>query len=110
MLMTDLASDIRLAVDSGTAALGLNKVMDSLKNSSAKLIVAAKVNKAENLRDVIHMAKIGGVKVLIFPGNSMELGAVCGKPYSVSVLSVAEQGNSKILEEEYSAYENAQVT
>lgn len=108
MLMADLASDIRLAVDSGTAALGMNKVLDSLKDNSAKLVVAAQANKAENLRDVVHIAKIAGVKVLIFPGNSMELGAVCGKPYSVSVLAVAEQGNSKILEEDYSAYENVQ--
>ncbi len=103
--MADLASDIRLAVDSGRAALGINEVVHSIKGSDAKLVVAAEKNKAENLRDVMHMAKIAGIKVLIYPGNSMELGAVCGKPYSVSVLSVSEQGNSKILEEDYSAYE-----
>ncbi|MCL4411212.1 50S ribosomal protein L30e, partial [Candidatus Marsarchaeota archaeon] len=30
-------------------------------------------------------------------GNPIELGAVCGKPYSVSTLAIIEAGNSNIL-------------
>jgi len=97
--MADLSTNIRLAVDSGEVALGVNKVMDSIKGNSAKLVVAASTNKREILEDMRHITKVASVKLVMFDGNSMELGAVCGKPYSVSVLSVISEGNSKILEE-----------
>jgi large subunit ribosomal protein L30e len=36
-----------------------------------------------------------------FEGSSIELGAVCGKPFSVNSLAVIEAGESKILNENY---------
>ncbi len=97
--MADLANNIRLAVDSGKVALGMNKVMDSMKENKAKLIVIASKNRNDILQDIRHASKISNTKTVIFEGDSMELGAVCGKPYSVSALSVIEEGHSKILEE-----------
>jgi large subunit ribosomal protein L30e len=97
--MADIANDIRLAVDSGKAALGINSVIDSIKNDTAKLLVVASKNRGDNVQDITHMAKISNIKVVIFEGTSMELGAVCGKPFSVSAVSIIEQGNSKILED-----------
>ena len=99
VLMADLSTNIRLAVDSGKVALGVNKVMDTIKDNSAKLIVAAANGKQGTIQDVQHMSKIANIKVVLFSGNSIELGAVCGKPFSVSVLSILEEGHSKILEE-----------
>ena len=98
--MTDLANDIRLAVDSGETALGINKVIDSIKGNTAKLIVAASINKVEALQDVMHLAKISNLSVITFEGNSLELGAICGKPFSVSVLSIIKPGNSSILNQD----------
>ena len=95
--MSDLANDIRLAVDSGETALGINKVIDSIKDNTARLVVAASINNANALQDVMHMAKISNLSVISFEGNSLELGAVCGKPFSVSVLSIIKPGNSSIL-------------
>ena len=97
--MADIANDIRLAVDSGKAALGINSVIDSIKNDTAKLLVVASKNRGDNVQDIAHMAKISNIKVVMFEGTSMELGAVCGKPFSVSAVSIIEQGNSKILED-----------
>ena len=97
--MADLANDIRLAVDSGETALGINKVIDSIKGNTAKLIIAASINKTEALQDVMHLAKISDLSVITFEGNSLELGAICGKPFSVSTLSIIEPGNSSILKE-----------
>ena len=98
--MTDLANDIRLAVDSGETALGINKVIDSIKGNTAKLIIAASINKTEALQDVMHLAKISDLSVITFEGNSLELGAICGKPFSVSVLSIIKPGNSSILNQD----------
>jgi large subunit ribosomal protein L30e len=96
--MADIANDIRLAVDSGKAALGINKVLDTIKGNTSKLLVVASKNKKGVVQDIEHMAKISNIKVVIFEGTSMELGAVCGKPFSVSAVSIIEPGNSKILE------------
>ena len=97
--MADIANDIRLAVDSGKAALGINSVIDSIKNDTAKLLVVASKNRGDNVQDIAHMAKISNIRVVMFEGTSMELGAICGKPFSVSAVSIIEQGNSKILED-----------
>jgi large subunit ribosomal protein L30e len=97
--MADLANNIRLAVDSGKVALGVNKVMDSIKKNDAKLVVVAAKNRQDILEDLQHISKISSIKTVVFNGNSMELGAICGKPYSVSALSIIEEGHSKILEE-----------
>ncbi|HUC38631.1 MAG TPA: 50S ribosomal protein L30e [Candidatus Acidoferrum sp.] len=97
--MADLANDIRLAVDSGKTALGLKTVTESIRNSSAKLVIVAEKNKESNLQDILHIAGIAGIKIIRFQGNPVELGAVCGKPYSISTLSVIEAGNSNILKD-----------
>ena len=49
----------------------------------------------------MHLAKLSDVKVVVFQGNPMNLGVVCGKPYSVSVLSITDPGSSNILKENY---------
>ena len=98
--MADLANDIRLAVDSGKTAIGLKTVVASIKDDSAKLVIVADKNKQSNLQDLVHMASIAGIKIIEFKGNPAELGAVCGKPFSVSVLSVIDPGHSNILKVE----------
>jgi large subunit ribosomal protein L30e len=95
--MTDLTNDIRLAVDSGKVAIGMNMVTKSIKRNDAKLIILAKSSETSRLRDIVHVAGVAEIKLLKFDGNPVELGAVCGKPFSVSVLSIIEPGNSNIL-------------
>jgi large subunit ribosomal protein L30e len=99
--MADLANDIRLAVDSGKAAIGIRKATDSIANGTAKLVVVASVNKKDRINDIEHSAKLADARVILFKGNPMELGVVCGKPFSVSVLSITEPGSSNILNEKY---------
>ncbi|EQD44100.1 50S ribosomal protein L30e [mine drainage metagenome] len=98
--MADLSNDIRLAVDSGVTALGLNEVIRSIRDAKAKLIVVASRNKESTMQDIAHMAKVANVPMEVFEGNPIELGAVCGKPFSVSAVSVIEAGNSNILKKD----------
>ena len=99
--MADLSNDIRLAVDSGKVAFGIKEATATIADSSAKAVVVASVNKDGRVHDVMHMAKISEIKVLLFKGNPADLGVVCGKPYSVSALSVVNPGSSNILNETY---------
>ncbi|MDE1865625.1 MAG: 50S ribosomal protein L30e [Candidatus Micrarchaeota archaeon] len=99
--MADLANDIRLAVDSGKAVFGVKESIDSMMASRAKAVIVASSNKRDRINDIMHLAKLSEVKVIVFQGNPMNLGVVCGKPYSVSVLSIMEPGSSNILKENY---------
>jgi len=96
--MPDISNDIRLAVDSGKTAFGINRTSQSILSSDAKLVIVASKNKEGRLNDIIHLAKISNIKVHVFDGTPVSLGVVCGKPFSVSALSIIDPGNSKILE------------
>lgn len=96
--MADLASDIRIAVDSGKVAMGMNSVMSSIHSNKAKLIVMAKRGEKSSGYDILHLSNVTKTDVVVFEGDSVELGAICGKPFSISALAIVEAGNSHILE------------
>ncbi len=98
MFMADLAGDIRIALESGKVEIGINSVMSSMHHNTAKLVVMARGGKASFIEDIKHLSTVTGIEVTVFEGNSMELGALCGKPYSISSLAILEPGNSHILE------------
>ena len=65
------------------------------------MVVIASKNKGDRVNDIMHLAKISSIRVQVFEGTPVALGVVCGKPFSVSVLSILEPGNSNILNENY---------
>ena len=99
--MADLNKDLRLAVDTGSVVIGTEETMKAVSGNRAKLVVVSTKGKAETLADIAHQCNVAGIKLVKFNGNSVELGTVCGKPYSVNSLAVIEPGNSKILSEDY---------
>jgi large subunit ribosomal protein L30e len=99
--MADLSNDIRLAVDSGKAAFGMNRASEAILSNKAKMVIVSSKNKGDRLSDIEHLANISNIRVQIFDGTPIALGVVCGKPFSVSVLSILDAGNSNILKEEY---------
>jgi len=94
------SNDIRLAVDSGEVLLGIKQVIKSIEDNSSKLVITANKNKLDTLNDLKYITDISNIKLEIFKGNSAELGSVCGKPYSVSTLSIINPGDSNILNNE----------
>ena len=95
--MADLNRDVRLAVDSGETAIGAKSTIKSLTEGNAKLIVATSKSKKELIDDLNHLCRISGIKLVMFEGTPMEFGAVCGKPYLVSAISIIAPGDSGIL-------------
>ena len=80
---------LKVAVDTGEVRFGLRSVRLAAKSGKARLVVVAS-NCPDELPGV-------NVKTLAFPGTNAELGAVCGKPFSVSALAVIDPGDSNIL-------------
>jgi hypothetical protein len=45
-----------------------------------------------------YWSKMFGIPVFEFPGKGLELGSVCGKPFSIATLLVLDAGKSKVLD------------
>jgi len=115
--MIDVDKAIATTVKTGKVLFGANKAVESVKLGRAKLIVLASNCPREVVEDVMSYSRFSNVPVVIYKGTSIDLGAVCGKPFMVSALTVREPGDSDILklseesgEEEIEAEEAAEET
>ncbi len=99
--MADLNNDLRLAVDTGSVALGTRETVRAVNGNKAKLVVLSSKGRSDAVADVTHLCNVASIRIVKFGGSSMELGTVCGKPYSINSLAILDPGNSKILEESY---------
>ncbi len=89
---------IRTVVDTGEVILGAKESIASVIDKKARLVLVAE-NCPKALKDDLdRYANLSNIYVYNFPGSSMEMGAVCGKPYVTAMLSIIEVGDSDILE------------
>ena len=93
-----LSAAIRLAVESGKVDFGLKKGLMNTIKGKAKLFVIASNMPVDARKEVIKNSKETNTPIIEYEGNNMDLGSVCGKPFSVSILSIYEVGNSNILD------------
>lgn len=90
--MIDIGRALKSAVTTGTVEFGVDQTEKAIKSGKAKLVVVAR-----NCPSIQLQSEDLGVKVHRYEGNNMELGALCGKPFSVSALAIIESGSSNIL-------------
>ncbi|BDH78996.1 MAG TPA: 50S ribosomal protein L30e [Methanothermobacter sp.] len=94
----DIDRGIRVAVDTGNVILGSKKSIQNLKLGKGKLVIIAE-NAPEDIKDdVEYYAKLSNIPVYVYNGSSVELGSVCGKPFTVTTLLIQDPGDSTILE------------
>lgn len=94
----DVDRGIRVAVDTGDVTLGSEKSIQSLKLGKGQLVVVAKNSPKEILEDVEYYSKLSEIPIYIYDGTSVDLGSVCGKPFTVATLVINDPGDSTILE------------
>ena len=93
----DIERGIRVAVDTGKVILGSKKSIQAIKLGKGELVVIA-ANAPKTLKDDVETySKLSEIPVYTFDGSSVELGSICGKPFTVAVLVVQEPGDSNIL-------------
>jgi large subunit ribosomal protein L30e len=93
----DIDKAIAAAVKTGKVSLGADSAVQNAKTGKAKMIVIA-ANCPKNVReDIEHYSKLSNVPFITFKGSSIDLAAVCGRPFMVSALSIREPGDSEIL-------------
>ncbi|MDD1774463.1 MAG: 50S ribosomal protein L30e [Methanobacterium sp.] len=94
----DVDRGIRVAVDTGNVTLGSEKSIQGLKLGKGKLVIIAQNCPRDIQEDVMQYSKLSEIPVYTYEGTSVDLGSVCGKPFTVATLTIKDPGDSNILE------------
>jgi large subunit ribosomal protein L30e len=95
--MIDVNKAIATAAKTGKIQLGANSTLKSARTKKARLVIVAS-NCLQSIReDIEYYCGLAKIPVSIYKGSSLDLGAVCGKPFEVSALTIREPGDSDIL-------------
>ncbi len=92
-MKVDIEKALRKALKTGKVNMGSKRTIKALKNGEAKLIVMA----ANWPKEVKQEIEKHNKPIITFNGTNMELGAICGKPFSVAALAIIDAGESEIL-------------
>ena len=87
----DISRALKAAITTGRVEFGIDQTEKAIKAGKAQMIILSRNCPSKMLTEN------SDVKVHVFEGNNMELGALCGKPFSVSALAVIDKGSSNIL-------------
>jgi large subunit ribosomal protein L30e len=91
----DMNRALRQVVQTGEVHFGVRQAKKALKDRTAQLLVVPENIPPETLDELNGVSQVPLVQ---FTGTNYELGTVCGKPFSVSALTVIEAGDSDILD------------
>jgi large subunit ribosomal protein L30e len=86
-----------MAVKTGKVGFGSKDALASTASARAKLIILAKNVREPERDDILLFAEQSEVPVFVYQGSSLDLGAVCEKPFPVSAIVVREPGDSEVL-------------
>ncbi|NOX71608.1 MAG: 50S ribosomal protein L30e [Candidatus Micrarchaeota archaeon] len=86
----DVKDEIKRAMNDKKTVIGSKEVVSAAKTGNLSKVFCA-VNipplKADAMK---HYAKIKGFDVIMFDGNSIELGRLCGKPFGILMLGIRQ--------------------
>ncbi len=86
----EVSRALKTAITTGKVEFGVEQTLKAVKDGKAQMIVLARNCPSKDLVE-------SDVKKYVYAGNNMELGALCGKPFSVSALVIIDKGTSNIL-------------
>jgi large subunit ribosomal protein L30e len=83
----NLERSLRKAIKEGEVWIGCRRTEKAVKEGKAKLVIFASNSPRKNF----------DAPTYSFDGTNVELGSLCGKPFSVSALAIINPGGSDIL-------------
>jgi len=93
----EVSRKVAQAMATGKVIMGTDKSLKALKKGQAKLVIVSSNCARDKLEDVKYYSKLANIQLHVFNGDSTSLGLACGKPFSVDMLAVLDQGSSNIL-------------
>ena len=83
-----MTTEIRQMLKDGHLVIGTRMTMKLLRQNNVKKVYLASNAPAALREDVDHYSKIAGVAVTHVKMNNEELGTLCKKPFSISLIGV----------------------
>ena len=93
--MVELEKSFKNIVKNGSVVFGKKQTKSSIEDKKAKLIVIA--GNCPYNKELKSSAKEKDIPVYISKVDSVELGYLCGKAYSVSTFAIINDGGTNIL-------------
>ena len=90
----DINRALRTATTTGKVVFGVDQTRKSLDSGKARLVILT--SNSPEAHTSLEEA-YPSIPFHRFPGTNRALGSACGKPFSISVLSVIDAGDSDIL-------------
>ena len=94
--MADLNRALATAVKTGKVSFGTNTSMNSAIAGKARLIIVASNCPNKTREKLERYCKMSEIPLIRFSQSALDLGRVCGKPFSISALSIRDPGDSDI--------------
>ena len=96
--MIDVDKAISTVVKTGKVSFGTKSAIQDVKTGKTKLVISAANCPRHIHEDMEWYCKLSDVPLIIYKGSSIDLAAACGKPFTISALSIKDAGDSEILE------------
>jgi large subunit ribosomal protein L30e len=96
--MMDLNVALKRIIETGKAEFGSEKTVKNIVEKKAKAVVIASNCPKEIRERVENNASIAEVPIIKYPGTSLQLGELCGKPFLIASLAVLDSGNVQLSE------------
>lgn len=82
--------EIKAALKEKKVLLGSRSVLKAARMDRLSSLIYAKNIPKETMSDMRHYANITEISPQEFPGNSLELGELCGKPFGVLLIGISK--------------------
>jgi len=90
--------ELRNLMKTGKYYLGVRQGLKALKLGRAKMVIIAENIPPEVRRRIHYYARLSNTPVYVYKSSSVGLGLAAGKPFKVSMITVLDEGQSRIME------------
>lgn len=84
------SAEIKKMLKAGSVILGTERTMKSLRLGKIEKVLLSQNCPDKVERDISHYAGLAGAEIQKLDYHNDELGVICKKPFSISVLAVAK--------------------
>ena len=89
--MTDMINDVRSVLKEKHAVRGAERTLKLLRKGKLKKVFLSANVEGEIKKDILHYSNMAGIQVVELGMTNEDLGTLCKKPFSISVMGVASE-------------------
>jgi len=95
--MVEIEKELKTVFKTGKTVLGSKKALNLTKTGKVKMVILSSNCPVTIKNSISNLAQFS--KTAIYPSSlsSYELGRICDKPFSISVIAIRDEGDSEVL-------------